>query len=204
MLHKLHRTSAIIIGLFILLHLINHSMIILGAQNHIEFMDAIRVIYRNAIVESLLILCILFQVSSGVVLVWKRRGQRTGFIEKSQVWSGLYLAFFLINHLAAVFFGRLILELDSNIYFAIAGFYVLPFSLFFIPYYFLAVVAIFVHLASAFNWLLRNKIKNPIRKNIVFLIMFIGIGFALILIFAFLGFFSDINIPAEYLKVYQF
>ena len=179
-------------------------MIVLGAQTHIEFMDIVRVIYRNPIAKSLLIICVLFQVSSGIVLVWKRRGQRIGFIEKAQVWSGLYLAFFLINHLAAVFFGRLILELDSNIYFAIEGFYVLPFSLFFILYYFLAVVAIFVHLASAFNWLLRKKIKNPLRKNIVCLIMFIGIGFALILIFAFLGFFSDINIPAEYLEVYQF
>ena len=106
---------------------------------------------KTNIIESLLISCVLFQSISGCILIYKRKGLRHTFLEKAQVWSGLYLAFFLINHLFAVFAGRLILDLDTNVYFAISGFYVFPFSLFFVPYYFLAVSSIFVHLACAFN-----------------------------------------------------
>lgn len=203
MLHKLHRISALLIGLFVFFHLLNHLYILGGIQLHIDVMDAFRLVYRNIIAESVLLLCVFFQACSGVYFVWKRKGQRSGFLEKAQAISGLYLAFFFINHVGSVFFGRFIVEVDTNIYFGIAGFYTSPFQFYFIPYYFLSVVALFVHLASAFNWLGRNSIQQTLRENLSYLIIVVGVALSTILILSFNGVFYEILIPQEYSLMYE-
>jgi hypothetical protein len=203
MLHKLHRMSALVIGSFILVHLINHLYILGGVQQHIDFMDAFRVVYRNPIAESILLLCVMFQVCIGLYFVWRRRGQRSGFLEKAQALSGLYLAYFLLNHVGAVLYGRFVAELDTNIYYGIAGFYTAPFHLYFNPYYFFAVVAIFVHIASAFQWLSRKQIADPLRSRLAYTIIFLGLVISLILILSFNGVFNEIEIPQEYSVLYQ-
>ncbi|PCJ19744.1 MAG: hypothetical protein COB04_05400 [Gammaproteobacteria bacterium] len=195
--------SALLIGAFILFHLLNHLCILGGVQQHIEFMETFRLFYRNIIAESILLLCVLFQVCSGVYFVWRRRGQRSGFLEKAQVISGLYLAYFFINHVGAVLFGRFVAELDTNIYYGIAGFHTDPFQLYFIPYYFFSVVALFVHLASAFNWLSRDLIQQALRTKLAYLIVFIGILMSTTLMLGFNGVFSDIVIPSEYSAIYE-
>ncbi|RLT99886.1 MAG: hypothetical protein D9N11_13965, partial [Ketobacter sp.] len=87
MLHKLHRSSAIIIVAFILLHLFNHLFALQGTAQHIAFMESIRPIYRNTVVEVILMLCVAFQTGSGLYFAWSRKGQRRGFFEKAQVIS---------------------------------------------------------------------------------------------------------------------
>ena len=72
----------------------------------------------------------------------------------------LIFSLLFLNHVGAVFFGRYVAELDNNIFYGIAGFYTSPFNLYFIPYYFLGVVAIFVHVACAVHWLSRNGIAE--------------------------------------------
>lgn len=203
MLHKLHKASAVLIGLFIFVHLINHLYILVGIEQHIEVMNTFRLVYRNILAESILLLCIFFQICSGIYLVWKRKGQRSGFLEKAQAVSGLYLAFFFINHVGSVFFGRLAVEVDTNIYFGIAGFYTNPFQFYFIPYYSLSVIALFVHLASAFNWLSRNSIPKGLRESLSYLTIVIGIVFSGTLVLGFNGVFYEISIPQEYSAMYE-
>ncbi|MEJ2446092.1 MAG: hypothetical protein P8Y42_22020 [Exilibacterium sp.] len=143
-------------------------------------MESFRVVYRNIIIESILFVCVIFQVSSGVHFVWKR-----------------------LNHIGAVLFGRVSAGLDTNIYYGIAGFHISPFQLYFLPYYFLAVVAIFVHLASAFNWLTRNKITEILRVRIAYSVIIIGITVSVTLMLGFSGVFSEIKIPPEYSAIYE-
>ncbi|WP_206486539.1 hypothetical protein [Thalassotalea sp. G2M2-11] len=195
--------SALLIGSFILFHLINHLYILGGVQQHIEFMDTFRLVYRNVIAESILLLCVMFQLCSGLYFVWQRRGQRSGVLEKAQAISGLYLAYFFINHVGAVLYGRFGAELDTNIYYGIAGFYSEPFQFYFIPYYFFAVVALFVHLASAFNWLSRNLIQQPLRTKLAYVIILIGVFISTTLILGFCGVFNEISIPQEYSATYE-
>lgn len=202
MIYTLHRMSAVIIGTFVLVHLINHLCILDGAQSHIAFMDAFRQVYRHLVAESILLLCVMFQIISGIYFVWRRWGQRSGFIEKAQAFSGLYLAFFFINHIGAVLYGRFVAQLDTNIYFGIAGFHHPPFHYYFMPYYFLAVVAIFVHVAAAFNWLTRDKMPPSARHHLAYLIMAIGCLLSLVLILGFNGWFNEIVIPQQYNEFY--
>ena len=166
-------------------------------------MEIFRVVYRNIVIEVILLISVLFQVSSGIYFLWQRKGQRHMVLEKAQAVSGLYLAYFLINHVGAVLYGRIGAGLDTNIYYGIAGFHIDPFQFYFIPYYFFAVVALFVHLASAFNWLSRTSIHHTLRTKLAYVIIFIGVSISTTLMLGFSGTFNEIVIPTEYSAIYE-
>ena len=80
---------------------------------------------------------------------WKKR---SGFVAWRQGGSGIYLALFLLFHVDAALFGLAALKLDTNFYYAAAGFVLMPYKLLFAPYYFFAVYALFTHLGCAAYW----------------------------------------------------
>lgn len=202
MLHTLHRSSAVIIALFALLHIANHAFAVGGVDAHVRFMELLRQGYRLPLVEVLLIGCVLFQVCSGLFFVVRRFGQRHGFFDRLQALSGCYLGFFLLVHVSAVLFGRAVLGLDTNFFYAAAGMHVFPYSLFFVPYYFLAVAAIFAHLACAAHWLLRERLGVAERDRLGYLMCVAGVVLSAVIITAFAGGFSAVEIPGEYLATY--
>lgn len=166
MLRRLHRASALVIGLYALAHLANHVMAVDSVARHIAFMDKVRLVTRVPALEALLLACVLFQAVSGLVLVARRRGQRRALFDRLQAMSGLYLAFFLLVHVSSVLAGRILQGVDTNFHFAAAGLHVAPFQLFFFPYYGLAVLAFGVHLAAAFHYLARGRIGGLARTRI--------------------------------------
>ncbi len=148
--NRIHFFSGILVSLFIVLHLFNHAISVIGVAQHIAFMNETRVFYRNIIVESILLLSVLVQIFTGIQLFSKKRKDIRTKSEKLQAWTGFYLAFFMIFHLSAVFIGRYILNVDTNFYFGVAGLNVFPLCLFFLPYYGLAIFSAFSHIAIAF------------------------------------------------------
>lgn len=203
MLHKLHRASAYMIGVFAAPHLFNHLLAVGSVEAHIQFMESFRHIYRNPFVEALLIVCVSFQAISGIQFIKNRWGERHGFFERIQALSGAYLAFFLLVHVGAVFFGRAALNLDTNFYYAAAGMHVPPFQYYFVPYYFLAVVAIFGHIASAAHWLTRDNLQEPTRNNIGYVVLAVGVVASTLIVAAFAGAFYGIEIPPTYQAIYR-
>ncbi len=202
MVHTLHRLSACVIGGFIAVHLFNHLVALGGIDEHIAFMEAFRLIYRLPIVEVLLLSCVFIQVGSGFFLIKSRWGVRQDFYERLQAISGGYLAFFLLNHVGAVLFGRYFFNLDTNFYFAAAGMHINPLQYFFVPYYFLAVLAIFGHLACAFHWLSREHLVIETRNRLGYVIIAIGALASLLIVLAFAGSFYPVDIPTEYRATY--
>ena len=202
MLNKLHRYSAILLSCFIFMHLANHSLAFLGVDKHIELMKTLRVCYRNSIFEMVLIFCALFQVLSGIYFIKRRFKQREDWVDKTQAISGGYLAFFILNHLIAVFYGRAGLDLDTNFYYAATGMHVYPYLFFFIPYYILAVTSFFTHLGCAFFWITRNQFSVNFRKKVVILMILFGFSLGLFIVLTFKGSFFPIEIPQEYYKTF--
>ncbi len=145
---KIHYLSGITITVFIGLHLFNHIYGVFGPERHINLMNSFRIFYRNPIAETVLLLAVATQIFSGLRLFADRRKTAATAFEKLQIWSGLYLAFFLVIHVSAVLGGRFVLQLDTNIYFGSIGMVTFPFNLFFIPYYALAILSFFGHIAS--------------------------------------------------------
>lgn len=156
-LRTLHKASAILIAAFACLHIANHLASLAGIPWHIAFMEVARKLYRQPIVEFPLLLCVAFQVASGLWFVTHGWKQRQGRVAWLQAISGALLAFFLLVHVGAVLYGRTVLNLDTNFYFAAAGFHVPPNQFFFGPYYFLGVFALFTHLGSAAYWHLQTS-----------------------------------------------
>lgn len=144
-----HYRTGLLLAVFILVHLANHLAALWSVPAHLAAMTALRRVYRHPVVETGLLLAVVGQVVTGLRLYWASRRQPAGpLAARVQLFSGLYLAFFLLVHTGAVLSGRALLGLDTNLYFAAAGINTFPFSLFFVPYYFLAVMAVFGHLAS--------------------------------------------------------
>lgn len=155
-LRGLHLASGLLIALFVVLHIGNHLAMFAGQAAHIAVMEALRPFYRNPLAETLLMLALAFQLTTGLAMIWRTRGERRQGLARWQAISGVVLALFVLNHVGAVWGGRLLLGLDTNYHFAAAGMHA-GYAGFFVPYYFLGVAALFVHAACALAWRVRGR-----------------------------------------------
>ncbi|HYW55445.1 MAG TPA: hypothetical protein VE934_00670 [Polaromonas sp.] len=201
-LRRLHALSAMVITAFACLHIANHLAGLGGASAHIAFMETARVVYRNRAVEWVLLACVGFQIISGLVFVIRGWKQRHGGIAWLQAASGAYLSFFLAVHVGAVLFGRAALGLNTNFYFAAAGFHVAPFQFFFAPYYFLAVLALFTHLGCAAYWQSEGRPRLA-RALMVVVPCAVGAVISLLIVLSLAGAFFPVDIPASYKASYD-
>ncbi len=195
---RIHYISGIIITIFIILHLSNHLYSLFGVERHIEVMDTLRIFYRNAIAETILLCAVLIQVISGIKLFFIKKKIASTFFEKLQLWSGMYLAIFFVFHLGAVFTGRLILNLDTNIYFGVAGLNTFPFLLFFVPYYGFAIISFFGHISSIHSVKMKNNVLGINPNQQAYIILFTGLLLSLVVLYGLTNGFSGIEIPEEY------
>jgi hypothetical protein len=195
---KIHYLSGLIITIFIGLHLFNHFCSIFGADKHIEVMNTLRLFYRNIFIETIILSAVGIQIVSGVKLAVINRKIAVTFFEKLHVWSGLYLAIFLVIHLSAVLGGRLVLHLDTNFYFGVAGLNSFPFNLFFIPYYALAILSFFGHIASIHSKKMRSAVFNVTPSRQATAILLFGILITLTLFYGLTNQFEGVVIPKEY------
>lgn len=195
---NLHYISGLTITLFVGLHLGNHFISVFGAQDHIAMMNTLRLFYRNLFVETILLLAVVLQIISGLKLFKTNRKLALSKFDKLQIWTGLYLAIFFIIHLSAVLSGRLFLKLDTNFYFGVAGLNSFPFNLFFIPYYGLAILSFFGHIASIHNKKMEQSIfgLSPQKQSIIILIF--GFIMTIVIFYGLTNHFHGVTIPKEY------
>lgn len=158
-------------------------------------MESARKVYRFIAVETLLLVCVTFQMASGLWLVFRGWKQRQGRVAWVQAISGAYLALFIIIHVGAVLFGRSVLHLDTNFYYAAAGMHVHPYEYFFAPYYFLAVLAFFTHTGCALYWRFGSK-------RVVAACAMAGAIVSLLIVLSLAGLIRPFQIPGEYKATY--
>lgn len=195
---KLHYISGLTITIFVGLHLFNHTWSVYGADRHIEMMSTLRLLYRNIFIETILLLAVLVQIVSGFKLFKINRKIATTNFDKLHIWSGFYLAIFFVIHLSAVLGGRLFLHLDTNFYFGVAGLNSFPINLFFIPYYGLAILSFFGHIASIHNKKMKQSILGltPQRQSLAILIL--GFILTIVIFYGLTNHFKGVTIPKEF------
>ena len=188
---RLHRVAGAVLAVFLAIHVANHLAALAGVDAHVRFMDAARRVYRQPVVEAVLLLCVVLQAASGLRMLWTGRQRRRGLLPWLQAGSGAYVALFLAIHVVAVLAGR-VGGLDTNFYFAAAGLHVWPFVLFFVPYYFLAVAGLFVHLGCA------------LRRGRAVVAGFAAVGAVVagLIVATLMGMVVPVEIPARYLATF--
>lgn len=123
---NLHFISGVIIAIYVFFHLVNHLFGFAGVDRYMEVMESFRIVYRNPVVETLLLVAVAFQVVTGVTLFvryiagWIKGQRKITFFNQLQIWTGLYLSYFLVNHVWAVLAGRYIAQVDTGFYYGAA------------------------------------------------------------------------------------
>ena len=189
-----HRVSAVLLAIFLAVHLLNHVAALWGIAAHIDFMEGARLVYRSPALEPMLLAAVLVQIVTGVEQVRAGWGTRRGFWQRTQAVSGLYLAFFLANHTFWVLVARFGYGLDSNFYLAATFLTISPLPILFAPYYAMGVFALFAHLACAAHFRIHGKTGDRVGQA------FIACGAVLagVIVAVFMGAFYDIHLPPAY------
>ena len=195
---RIHYISGLTITIFVGLHLFNHVCSIYGAYKHIEIMNSLRIFYRNIFVETILLCAVFVQIFSGLTLFKANRKTATSNFDKLHIWTGLYLAIFFVIHLSAVLGGRLFLNLDTNFYFGVAGLNSFPLNLFFIPYYALAIISFFGHIACIHNKKMKQNIFCITPDGQSKAILIFGICLTIAILYGLTNHFNGVKIPTEY------
>jgi len=195
---QLHYVSGLIITLFIGLHLFNHACSVFGAKMHIEMMSGLRLFYRNIFIESILLGAVLVQIISGIKLFKTYKKTAISSFDKLHLWSGLYLAAFFVIHVGAVLGGRFFLNLDTNFYFGVAGLNTFPFNLFFIPYYAIAIISFFGHIACIHLKKMKHLFFGFTPNKQSKAILIFGVCLTILIFYGLTNHFKGVKIPKEY------
>jgi len=94
-LRTAHGATAAAITLFAAFHITNHLAGLAGGSTHLAIMQAFRTVYRNPVVEAILVAAVLFQAVSGVMLL-RRRMMTADRFEILQGAAGAYLLMFFV------------------------------------------------------------------------------------------------------------
>jgi len=210
---KLHRLTAYILIVFVVTHLGNHLFLIAGRDIYNSVQKILNTVYRNPILEPILIIAISFQVLSGLKMAIsslrrkpKRPFWRRQFWEKAQIISGFAFAYFIIEHLAALAGVRWFNpNLETAFYWPASVMNGAPFTYYFVPYYFLGVLAVMTHMGIGLRFVALRKGKRQLGNILGIGSIILGGLFGVVIVLSLAGTFYDITLPPEwidYLKMF--
>lgn len=185
---SLHRISGIIIAIFAAAHLFNHAMAWYGIETHRDIMEALRNIYRQPVVETVLLLCFGFQVYSGIKqAVTLRKVPHLSLNDRLQMYAGWAFAFFIVQHIGAVVGQRLYFGTNTDFYFAARVVLEGPFKYYFVPYYFLGIMALGIHVAATHRKKIAGKVGEKQATFHGLVITALAFFTAILILYVFMG-----------------
>jgi len=148
-----HGVSALaLVMIFLTLHIANHLTFPAGEGTYNAVMKVFRHVYRNDILQPLVVALFLFQVGTGLFFVWRHTAAPTDRFRTFQIASGVYLAFYVLGHMDSVFiFARTYLGIDTGWGFATGaptGLVKDPWNIRLVPHYWLGAFFVLAHLAA--------------------------------------------------------
>lgn len=147
-----HGVAATVISVYVLFHIVNHLLGLLGPEAHTAMMKLGRGVYRARLVQPFLVVLFFFQIGSGLALAWRWSGGTAPPFRVFQVASGLYLSIFILGHMNSVFiFARTYSKIDTGWAFATGaptGLIHDSWNIRLLPHYWLGVFFVLSHLAS--------------------------------------------------------
>lgn len=186
-----HGVSALaILLLFVAPHIGNHLAGFWSGSVHTDIMSVARRIYRNDIVQPLLLALIGFQITSGAVLVRRRMTMPGDIFGTVQTMCGAYVGVYFLAHMTAVFAARHA-GVDTNWAWLTRPNDSLLFSLTklrLIAHYWVGPIAIVAHVACGLRWVLLQRDTSPATADrIAWILMTAGVVVSSIILLALLN-----------------
>jgi hypothetical protein len=173
-----HGVSAItILLLFIGPHIVNHVAGFWSGPVHIAVMNTLRRVYRDDIIQPILLALIGFQILSGTALVRRRMRTPSDVLGTLQTMSGVFVGVYLLAHTTAAFAARYA-GTDTNwtwLTWPHGSMLVSLSNLRLIAHYWLGPIAIVTHVACGLRMVLLQRDISPTRANRLALVL-IAVG----------------------------
>lgn len=148
-----HLRLALFLGLFLVVHFATHFAALGGRESHGAMLATGRALYRQPMVEGLLLVALAAQVMLGMTMVRRMaRWPNGGAWRTAQKWSGIVLAVFIVLHTGAALLARWSFGLDTNFYWAAGTLMIAPLKYWFVPYYSAAIIALVTHFLAALHF----------------------------------------------------
>jgi hypothetical protein len=186
-----HGVSAgAILLLFVGPHIVNHVAGFWNGRVHIEVMAAVRRVYRDDIVQPMLLALIGFQILSGTALVRRRIRMPSDFLGTVQTMSGIYVGVYFLAHMTAVFAARYT-GTDTNWNWLTRpnnSMLVSLSSLRLIAHYWVGPIAIVAHVACGLRMVLLQRDISPAAANrLVLALITVGVVASSVILVALLN-----------------
>ena len=183
-------SASAILLLFVGPHIVNHVAGFWNGPIHIEIMNAVRRVYRDDIVQPILLALIGFQILSGTALARRRMRMPSDFLGTVQTMSGVYVGVYFLAHMTAVFAARhagtdtnwtwLTRPNDSML--------VSLSNLRLIAHYWVGPIAIFTHVACGLRMvLLQHDISPAMADRLALALITVGVVAASVILVALLN-----------------
>jgi len=152
-LRSVHGISALLLlAVFLGPHLFNHLAGLGGLDLHRAIMKTLRLLYRNGVLQPLIIAMFFFQIISGLVLYRRKSALTHDLLDVLQTGSGLYLSVFIAGHINSVFTLGRYFGTDTDYAWAVGaptGLLADAWNIRLLPHYSLAVFFLVAHLMGA-------------------------------------------------------
>ena len=180
-----HGTSAALLFLiFLSWHLLNHASAAFSPEFNQATMIILRKCYRSEWVQPVLVTLMLFQVVSGIILLWRATAARNDLYHTLQTSSGAFLAAFIASHLNSVFvLARTVTKVDTTFLWASGtpvGLLPNAWNVRLIPHYSLGVWLVITHMGLGLRGvLLAHRVSPAAADRVAWATGAIGAVFAL-------------------------
>jgi succinate dehydrogenase/fumarate reductase cytochrome b subunit len=206
MWRRAHRCNAVLLSVFILLHMITHLSGLFGIETYNDVQSLFRVLYRNTVVEVILIASVTVQLGIGLHLLIKRirSGGNRGFWPILQIASGAVFFVFMAQHLYSLGMARLYFDLDTNFYWPASVMSGPWFVYYFTPYYVLGVFAIFAHIGAGFRFVMLDRGNRRLGQTVGVSFLVAGAAVSLVIPAVIGGLFFPIELPQQWIDYLRF
>ena len=187
-----HGSSALaIVLIFLAWHLLNHMTALWSFDTNEAMMKVLRKWYRSDIVQPVLVALLVYQVISGVALLWRYTTLKADFFRTLQTATGALLTAFIVSHLNAVFvLGRSFSQVDTTFLWAggaPTGLLPDPWNVRLIPHYSLAVWLVITHAGLGLRMVMLNhRTPRAVADRVAWALCALGLLVSLIILSALL------------------
>ena len=185
----LHRITAILLLLFILAHIGNHVAAAFGPKTYNSYLATVRIVYRNPIIEPLLITLVGIQMISGFNLIIKsfQRDAKRSLLSWLEFFSAIVFVLFIVIHLSAIAVTRFYFEIQTDFYWVAEMFRAGALQPYIIGFHFLGIMAVTVHSGIGIKYLFDAMGLGKNGRTVAVSIIAVGLGASIIAIAAYSG-----------------